>query len=154
MKQSSIDVLARTGISMEELNKVSASLQIKLERDNRVCVCGHGMNRHSTAAGIVSCKPSRMKCLCKQVRPILTCNNTRPFMRKTEGSGSSHALMQGIRKAIELGAEVEWIEEPVCDFCKEVATVSPHTVTQLGSIALRETGYNVMICPACVEVNS
>jgi hypothetical protein len=75
-------------------------------------------------------------------------------MRKTEASGSSHALMQGIRKAIELGAEIEWIEEPVCDFCKEVGTVSPHTVTQLGSIALRETGHNVMICPACVEVNS
>jgi hypothetical protein len=106
MKQSAIDALAMTGIELEELQDVGAALLKEAPKDSRVCICGHSMNKHTAINGYVLCKPSRMACPCKAVRPVLTSTNVRPFMRKSLGSGSAHALMQGFRKAIELDADI------------------------------------------------
>ena len=157
MKQSSIDALAMTGIELEELQDVGAALLKEPPKDSRVCICGHSMNKHVVINGYVSCKPSRMSCPCKAVRPVLTSTNVRPFMRKSLGSGSAHALMQGFRKAIELDAEISWIEPPTCDYqkngskCGSTEQVVPCLVTQNGFYTTEPTGYDVFLCVSCKE---
>ena len=157
MKQSSIDALAMTGIELEELQDVGAALLKEAPKDSRVCICGHSMNKHAVINGYVSCKPSRMSCPCKAVRPVLTSTNVRPFMRKSLGSGSAHALMQGFRKAIELDAEISWIEPPTCDCqkngskCGSTEQVVPCLVTQNGFYTTEPTGYDVFLCVSCKE---
>ena len=157
MKQSSIDALAMTGIELEELQDVGAALLKEPPKDSRVCICGHSMNKHAVINGYVSCKPSRMSCPCKAVRPVLTSTNVRPFMRKSLGSGSAHALMQGFRKAIELDAEISWIEPPACDYqkndskCGSTEQVVPCLVTQNGFYTTEPTGYDVFLCVSCKE---
>lgn len=157
MKQSAIDALAMTGIELEELQDVGAALLKEPPKDSRVCICGHSMNKHAVINGYVSCKPSRMSCPCKAVRPVLTSTNVRPFMRKSLGSGSAHALMQGFRKAIELDAEISWIEPPTCDYqkngskCGSTEQVVPCLVTQNGFYTTEPTGYDVFLCVSCKE---
>ena len=157
MKQSSIDALAMTGIELEELQDVGAALLKEAPKDSRVCICGHSMNKHAVINGYVSCKPSRMSCPCKAVRPVLISTNVRPFMRKSLGSGSAHALMQGFRKAIELDAEISWIEPPTCDYqkngskCGSTEQVVPCLVTQNGFYTTEPTGYDVFLCVSCKE---
>lgn len=157
MKQSAIDALAMTGIELEELQDVGAALLKEPPKDSRVCICGHSMNKHAVINGYVSCKPSRMSCPCKAVRPVLTSTNVRPFMRKSLGSGSAHALMQGFRKAIELDAEISWIEPPTCDYqkngskCGSTEQVVPCLVTQNGFYTTEPTGYDVFLCVSCRE---
>ena len=157
MKQSSIDALAMTGIELEELQDVGAALLKEPPKDSRVCICGHSMNKHAVINGYVSCKPSRMSCPCKAVRPVLISTNVRPFMRKSLGSGSAHALMQGFRKAIELDAEISWIEPPTCDYqkngskCGSTEQVVPCLVTQNGFYTTEATGYDVFLCVSCKE---
>ena len=157
MKQSAIDALAMTGIELEELQDVGAALLKEPPKDSRVCICGHSMNKHAVINGYVSCKPSRMSCPCKAVRPVLTSTNVRPFMRKSLGSGSAHALMQGIRKAIELDADISWIEPPTCDYqkngskCGSTEQVVPCLVTQNGFYTTEPTGYDVFLCVSCRE---
>ena len=157
MKQSSIDALAMTGIELEELQDVGAALLKEPPKNSRVCICGHSMNKHAVINGYVSCKPSRMSCPCKAVRPVLTSTNVRPFMRKSLGSGSAHALMQGFRKAIELDAEISWIEPPTCDYekngskCGSTDQVVPCLVTQNGFYTTEPTGYDVFLCVSCRE---
>ena len=157
MKQSSIDALAMTGIELEELQDVGAALLKEPPKDSRVCICGHSMNKHAVINGYVSCKPSRMSCPCKALRPVLTSTNVRPFMRKSLGSGSAHALMQGFRKAIELDAEISWIEPPTCDYqkngskCGSTEQVVPCLVTQNGFYTTEATGYDVFLCVSCKE---
>ena len=157
MKQSSIDALAMTGIELEELQDVGAALLKEAPKDSRVCICGHSMNKHAVINGYVSCKPSRMSCPCKAVRPVLTSTNVRPFMRKSLGSGSAHALMQGFRKAIELDADISWIEPPTCDYqkngskCGSTEQVVPCLVTQNGFYTTEPTGYDVFLCVSCKE---
>ena len=157
MKQSAIDALAMTGFELEELHDVGAAFLKEPPKDSRVCICGHSMNKHAVINGYVSCKPSRMSCPCKAVRPVLTSTNVRPFMRKSLGSGSAHALMQGFRKAIELDAEISWIEPPTCDYqkngskCGSTEQVVPCLVTQNGFYTTEPTGYDVFLCVSCRE---
>ena len=157
MKQSSLDALAMTGLELEELQSVGTALLREPNKDSRVCICGHGMNKHTVTNGYALCKPSRMACPCKATRPVLTSSNIRPFMRKSVGSGASHALMQGLRKAIELDAEISWIEPPSCDYqkngskCGSTDQVVPCLITQNGFHTDEPTGYDVFLCPSCRE---
>jgi len=155
MKQSSLDALAMIGIELEELQSVGTALLREPNKDSRVCMCGHGMNKHTVTNGYVLCKPSRMACPCKSTRPVLISSNIRPFMRKSVGSGASHALMQGLRKAIELDAEISWIEPPSCGDqkkgtkCGSTDQVVPCLITQNGFHSDEPTGYDVFLCPPC-----
>lgn len=157
MKQSSIDALALTGLDLTELQDVGNALAVRPIKDSRVCICGHGINKHTNINGYVLCKPSRMNCPCKVTRPVLTCSNIRPFMRRSLGSGSSHALMQGFRKAIELNAEITWIEPPTCDYqkngvkCGSTNQVVPSLVTQNGFYTTEPMGYDVFLCIECKD---
>jgi hypothetical protein len=123
----------------------------RLDRDGRICACGHPMARHATYSGIVYCKPSRMECLCKTARPVLEAEDVRDFLRKTVGSGPLHALGRGILSSIEKGHKVEWIVSMVCDRCGTEGRISPVSVTQHGIEARESTGYDALLCQKCRE---
>lgn len=120
-------------------------------RDKRICVCGHPLGRHTQVSGMVFCKPTRMECPCKAVRAVLQVEDTRTFLRKTEGSGALHALGRGLKAAQDAGKNVEWLIEPKCDRCGEVGPISPVAVTQRGIIVNSATGYDALLCRKCRE---
>ena len=153
---SAQDALAMMGISVDEVDESDSDLIEKKKHgvDRQVCACGHPMARHTVVHGVVLCKPARMECPCKRARPVLECQDTRLFIRKTEGAGSAHALTRGIRVSIEKNKSVAWIVELVCDRCGVAhSNVVPVPVTQTGHASSYPTGYDALLCPDCrVEV--
>ena len=119
------------------------------QRDKRVCLCGHPISRHTSIAGLVMCKPTRMDCPCKKVRAVLTVQDTRVFLRKTEGSGVLHALGRGMKASVEANKTFEWISPPSCDRCEKVGHVTPCAVTQRGVIVQMPTGFDALLCQSC-----
>lgn len=152
-KEESLGVLASMGISFEEAKQISETLKTTRLKDDRVCVCGHKMSNHSkTSTGLVSCVPSRLQCPCNRMHPVLRSDNLRPFMRKTTGHGVLHALVLGLTKAIEIGATVEWIENPTrCEKCKEEASVKPVCVTKQGYKTTESVGWDSLLCDKCFK---
>jgi hypothetical protein len=120
-------------------------------RDRRICACGHPAGRHTMVSGITFCKPSRMECPCKAERLVLESEDTRVFLRKTEGSGPLHALGRGLKAAKEAGKKVTWIIEMKCDRCEKPGQVSPVAVTQRGVLVNAATGYDALLCRKCRE---
>lgn len=155
-KTSAEQALAMMGLSVEDVDRADAELIEKRKRavDRQVCVCGHGSARHTVVHGIVMCKPARMECPCKKLRPVLAVQDTRKFIRKTDGGGAEHALVRGMRESIAAGKSVEWIVDLVCDRCKTAsANIVPVPVTQNGIARPYATGYDALLCPECrVEV--
>ena len=149
--QEAIEALAKTGISLEEIQQVSAALKTTRTKDNRVCVCGHTMTKHNRAQnGIVTCRPSAMSCNCKRMHPVLTSTDLRPFMRKTSGHRKEHALMLGIAKCIEEGATVKWIDDPLlCERCQKETIVFPVCLTGQGYKTPVSMGYDHLLCDDC-----
>lgn len=90
-----------------------------------------------------------MECKCKKVRAILTAQDVRPFLRKTEGGGVLHALSQGVRAAIDAGVEIEWLIEQKCDRCGTAGPVAPTPITQNGVVMNEATGFDAMLCVQC-----
>lgn len=119
--------------------------------DRRICVCGHPAGRHTQVQGITLCKPTRMECPCKNLRAVLRAEDTRNFLRKTEGSGALHALGRGLKAAHEAGKSVEWLVEAKCDRCGTEAQVSPVAVTQRGIVVQSATGFDALLCRKCRE---
>lgn len=119
------------------------------ERDGRICLCGHPVGRHTQAGGIVFCKPTRMECPCKSVRAVLDTDDVRPFLRKTEGAGTMHALGRGLAAAVNKNKKVTWLVDMVCDRCKAEGPVSPVPVTQRGVAMSKATGFDALLCRAC-----
>ena len=150
------DALAMMGLSVEDVDTADAELLEKKKHgvDRQVCACGHAMSRHTVIHGVVLCKPARMECPCKRARPVLETTDTRMFIRKTDGSGSAHALIRGIRAAVEKAKQVAWIVDLKCDRCgKADNNVVPVPVTQGGIATTYATGYDALLCPSCrVEV--
>jgi hypothetical protein len=106
----------------------------KYDRDKRICICGHPMKRHTELdEGKSSCSPSRLICKCRYSRPVLETSDTRVFLRKTRGTGSGHALSQGILAA-KGKHEITWLIDMKCDRCQDEAKVSPVVVTRRGVI--------------------
>ena len=150
-KEESLNALAAMGISYEEAKEISEALLTTPTKDDRVCVCGHTMTKHNmTSGGLVSCRPSRYQCPCKRMKAVLRSDNVRPFMRKTVGHKTEHALVMGITKAIEVGASIQWIEEPLaCERCKTVGPVQPVCLTQKGFKTTFSMGYDYLLCEKC-----
>lgn len=119
--------------------------------DRRICVCGHPAGRHTQVQGITLCKPTRMECPCKNLRAVLRAEDTRNFLRKTEGSGALHALGRGLKAAHEAGKTVEWLVEAKCDRCLTPGQVSPVAVTQRGIVVQAATGFDALLCRKCRE---
>lgn len=146
-----IEILADMGITLEEALEVDEILKAKKPRDRRVCLCGHGVVRHSDEYGKVQCRANKWNCKCNNIQPVLEVDDTRLYMRKTEGSGVRHALNRGILSAMSKGHEMSWIEGArVCHKCGAddvrvtVVSVSPQGVEQD-----YDTGYNAFLCDEC-----
>jgi len=147
---SAAEALAMLGITLEEVDDADEALREKGPRDRRICACGHGVSRHTENYGAVYCKPARMECPCKKVRPVLETNDTRAFLRKTDGMGVQHALTRGIAAAIKRGKSAKWLVELKCDRCGESAEkIIPAPVTQRGISVDHPTGYDALLCPKC-----
>lgn len=160
-RQEAEDVLAAMGLSLEDVEEADRQLELQGKRryrqnDTRVCVCGHGVGRHTVLGGVVYCKPSRMECPCKKCRPILCVEDSRKFLYKTSGAGSMHALSLGILASAREGKSVQWLLElPLtCDRCGSTSeNIVPVPVTQTGRATSYPTGYDALLCPKCrVEV--
>jgi hypothetical protein len=153
---SAENALAMMGISVEEVDQADVELLEKRKHsvDRQVCACGHGMARHTVVAGVTYCKPARMECPCRKTRPVIETDDTRMFIRKTDGAGPAHALTRGIRAAVEKKKSVTWIVDLICDRCGEEShSIVPVPVTQSGHAASHATGYDALLCPDCrVEV--
>jgi hypothetical protein len=149
--KESLDALAKTGISLEEIQQVSEILKTTRSKDDRVCVCGHTMSKHNKGvSGIVVCRPSALSCPCKRMHPVLRSDNVRPFMRKTSGHRKEHALMLGIAKCIEIGVNFNWIDDPlICERCKTETIVFPVCLTGQGYKAPDSMGYDHLLCEQC-----
>lgn len=144
------DALAAMGISMEEAKEADDALRERpAVRDGRICICGHGVGRHSVTSGVVWCKPARMDCPCKKVRPVLEVDDARPFLRKTAGAGAMHALVRGLSALAESGKKAKWIVDLKCDKCGEEGSVVPVPVTKNGIVMSEPTGFDALLCPEC-----
>jgi hypothetical protein len=139
------DAMSFFDFSEEEALQVAEEEVIRTrERDGRICICGHPNTRHSTYADVVACNPTRMACDCKQIRLVLEVSDTRLFLRKTNGSGTSHALSKSMSKAKSLGVEIKWLIDPKCDRCNVEKPISPVSISQNG-----KHGYNAFLCVDC-----
>jgi hypothetical protein len=140
--------------SEEETEEAAKAISTEgYDRDGRICVCGHPMKRHAVYGGMTSCTPTRLVCPCKSARPVLDVSDTRVFLRKTRGSGSLHALAQGLFAAIKANHKVDWLVEQKCDKCGIEGKVSPVAVSQRGVIMEEATGFDALLCVKCREGN-
>lgn len=152
--QTAKDALAAMGLDLNEVLTMDESLRTRPQkRDGRICVCGHGVTKHTVYPnGKVYCKPSKMECPCKNVRPVIDVEDTRPFLRRTEGGGSEHALTRGLAALAASEKEAHWIIDLVCDTCGEYdESIQPVPTTADGRVAggVGATGHDRLLCRAC-----
>jgi hypothetical protein len=149
MSDEARKALEMMGLSVDEMLEEDVIKRPKYT-DSRICLCGHAVARHTATNGFVYCKPSKMECPCKNVRPVLETDDTRKFLRKTEGGGKLHALSLGMLQILRLGKSVKWIVDLKCDRCgSEDDQVVPVPVTQTGRPTNYATGYDALLCRAC-----
>lgn len=121
-----------------------------------ICICGHPLRRHHVVAGYSVCKPSRMECPCRTPRSVLVVGDSRPFLRKTSGIGSRHALARGLAGLIEKEKEFHWLEGMSCDRCEQLGRepesggLVPVSVTMLGGLSDKPERTNSLLCIRCV----
>lgn len=157
-KSSAEQVLESMGLTLDEVREADETLRGRpKERDGRICICGHPVNRHTVTSGVVLCKPTRMECPCRKVRPVLDVSDTRAFLRKTAGPGPEHALSRGLRGLTDGrqgagGAErsAEWVVDLECDRCGGNTRVVPAPVTSSGNVVHEPTGYDALLCAECL----
>ena len=147
------DILADMGIELEEVIKASEEIKQRKPRDRRICLCGHGIARHSEFGGREACSALHYNCKCRKAIPILTAEDIRPFICRTEGSGALHALSRGIAAAAKRGQGIEWVEENrychSCETAGEALRLTPVAITNNGFVTDQDTGYNALLCPEC-----
>jgi hypothetical protein len=138
--------------SEEETEEAALNISTEgYDRDGRICACGHPMKRHSSYGGLSTCSPTRLVCPCKEARAVIETSDTRVFLRKTRGSGTLHALAQGLHAAQKAGHTVKWLIEMKCDKCGTQGQVRPVSVSQRGVIMEEATGYDKLLCVTCRE---
>lgn len=133
----------------EVLEKLDEVKKNPRRRDSGICICGHARSKHLVGALGTSCVPGKQYCPCKAVRVVVETSDTRFFMFKTEGGGANHAIVRGMVKAKNSGAEVHWVAEYRCDRCQTEGPVSVLPVSQRGIIMSEATGYDVLLCDTC-----
>lgn len=145
------DIFDKMGIDPEEAIRTDQELRNKPRGDKRICLCGHSVARHDLTLDRPVCTVGKMYCPCKRVQPVLTVEDTRPFIRKTEGASILHALSLGIASASERGHEMELIPEAwVCHKCeRQDVRLSPVPVTANGVPQTEATGYDALLCDEC-----
>lgn len=147
---SALKALEAIGMTVDEV-EMHDTKKVRND-DKQICACGHPVARHTDTYGVVYCKPSRMECPCKRIRPVLWSANMRRFLRKTEGPGPAHALARGIVECVKRNEEVEWTIDLVCDRCKKQSDrLVPTPVTQSGYAQNQPTGYDALLCRECLE---
>lgn len=152
--KSENDALAMLGISAEEAIEADQSLTRRPSRDRRICLCGHAVNKHDVSSGLVQCIPSAYRCPCKNIEPVLQVEDTRLFLRKTNGPGLEHALVRGMAASSQQGKEVKWIETPACKACGKTSSesrITPTSVTEFGQVSYSATGFDALLCEDCLE---
>lgn len=93
---------------------IAQNARLGTARDPRICICGHPVGRH---IGGETCSPTRMACWCREARPVLSCSDTRPFLRKTK-TLKQHALSLGQSALDVKGRTWEWLPgQPTCMLC-------------------------------------
>lgn len=151
--------LAMLGLDLDEVLATDDALRVKPKhRDGRICLCGHSVTRHQVepVTGIFGgCTPSRLQCPCKRINPVFDAEDTRPFMRKTNWSGSEHAFARGLAKLVESGKSGEWIIDLNCFACGQPSdSLIPMCMTDTGREiphGAEPTGYDALMCPTCVD---
>ena len=147
---SAQSALAALGIDLQEAVEMDESLKRRGPRDTRVCLCGHGMAKHKVIAGRIICKPSAMYCKCTKPRAVLDVEDTRFFLRSTQGGGSMHALSRGLSALALAGKNATWIIEMKCDRCGAVDEVlTPVPVSMEGRVRTEDTGLHGLLCHTC-----
>jgi hypothetical protein len=150
---SAAEALAALGMTTEQVTKIDEVLRTRPQkRDGRICLCGHGVTKHLVSDGFVTCKPSKMDCPCKKVRPVIDAEDTRPFLRRTQGAGPMHALSRGLAALAVSGKNANWIIDLKCDRCNaETNNLVPVPVTATGFAVSEPTGYDALLCVKCRE---
>lgn len=150
---SARDALEAMGMNVDEVMEVDSVLRTRPpQRDGRICLCGHGISKHQSFSGRVVCKPSKMDCPCKKIRAVIDAEDSRPFLRRTQGGGPMHALSRGLAALAASGKDAQWIIDLECDKCHEYSdNLVPVPVTANGFAAEEATGYDALLCPSCRE---
>jgi hypothetical protein len=149
------DALAQIGMTVEELEAADQELYLsgkaqRRSRDNRVCACGHRASAHTVVGGVAYCRPTKLECPCKALKPVLEVQDTRCFNFKTEGSGALHALGRGLLACVKREKAVRWIVELQCERCgKEAERLIPTAVSQRGQAVAHATGFDALLCEDC-----
>ena len=162
------------GISEAEMAEALAKANGKREaQKGLVCICGHPAGRHleTEYRGITRIRCTAHKnsenpsaeCPCKEARIVLKVDDSRGFLRKTTGAGSSHALVLGIassrQKAKDAFAEgkrdketfdMEWLVELKCDKCGSYDSgVVPCPVSDRGVVISYASAITLFLCKDC-----
>lgn len=137
--------------SEEEVKKVNEEMKtIRVERDARICICGHAVSRHGGVdIGATYCSPSKMQCPCRNIKAVVEAQDSRDFLNKTIGSGPMHALGRGIQSSMERSHWVKWIIDPVCEMCGKDSQISPVPISQQGVVLYEASGWNALLCRNC-----
>jgi hypothetical protein len=151
---SAKEALEMLGINVDEAIETDKKRTETKPRDPRICLCGHAVNKHSTASGEVQCVPSRYWCPCKKLRPVIQVEDTRLFLRKSNGPNQEHALIRGIAASVVAEKDVKWIIDVACDICSKTsaeARIMPTPVTEFKTVSYEATGYDALVCEDCLE---
>jgi len=159
-EQTSLQAFEALGLSLEQAVLVDDSLRDRPKiRDGRVCICGHSKNRHKEAAGEWICVLPKFRCKCKSPNYVLDVSDTRPFTRKTKGSGMNHALYRALaanaqaeKDSSETKSVVWLISQPfVCmkPSCNSTEGVLITPVSEFGIAVDYESSHNAFLCAEC-----
>lgn len=159
------DFLAQMGIDPNEVDEHDDRQRKAGPIDKRICLCGHGINKHKTPEGKVYingptdgylCKPNGgMDCPCRAPEAVLLVSDSRTFLRRTQGGGALHALIRGLRN-MPKGSTAEWLIDRVCAKCSATGDeleIYPVPLTKVGRQTFdgKSEGYDRFLCKTCRE---
>jgi hypothetical protein len=165
MDNSAADLLAKMGITPEEVQAAVEKSKNERKADPRVCACGHGARSHSSNArrenllqmslkenGEDRCIPGRQACLCSGFREVVNTDDIRIFKFRTTGAYDLHAISKGIAKCVTTGVRVEASIPWQCDFCDRTDSVGMVPITKAAKEAEAPGYKNFLMCPEHVRL--